>query len=98
MPIDGAKIPVRPASGPPLSDVRRCYVNDQYPARAQGTRLRASDLARLRDEASNFGYRPLVSLLLPVFGLEREWLEGGLDSVLSQVYPWWELRIYGMSS
>jgi GT2 family glycosyltransferase len=52
----------------------------------------------LRDEASNFGYRPLVSLLLPVSSLEREWLEGGLYSVLSQVYPWWELRICGIGS
>jgi O-antigen biosynthesis protein len=61
----------------------------------QNNRLRASDIARLRDEASNLGYAPLVSLLLPVFNPEREWLERGLDSVVSQVYHHWELCVCG---
>jgi GT2 family glycosyltransferase len=49
----------------------------------------------LRDEASSFGYRPVVSVLLPAFDVKGEWLERGLDSVLSQVYPRWELCICG---
>jgi O-antigen biosynthesis protein len=48
---------------------------------------------RLRDEASNLGYAPLVSVLLPVLNPEREWLERGLDCVVSQVYPHWELCV-----
>jgi GT2 family glycosyltransferase len=52
----------------------------------------------LRDEASRFSYRPLVSVAVPVFDPEREWLEWGLDSVLSQVYPAWELCICGDGS
>ena len=35
----------------------------------------------------------MVSVLLPVFNLERKWLERGLDSVVSQVYPGLELCI-----
>jgi glycosyltransferase involved in cell wall biosynthesis len=61
----------------------------------RNNRLRASDLVRLRDEASNLGYAPLLSVLLPVFNLEREWLERGLDSVVRQVYPHWELCACG---
>jgi GT2 family glycosyltransferase len=94
-PIETAKTPAQPGSSPLLSDARRCYVRDQYPALVQNNRLRATDLARLRDEASNFGYRPLISILLTAFDVEREWLERGLDSVLSQVYPRWELYICG---
>ncbi len=93
-PIDTAKPAAQPSS-PPLSDARRCYVDAQYPVLVRNNDLRASDLVRLRDEASSFAYMPLVSLLLPVSGAEREWLEWGLDSVLSQVYPHWELRICG---
>ncbi len=52
----------------------------------------------LRDEASRFSYRPLVSVAVPVFDPEREWLEWGLDSVLGQVYPAWELCICGDGS
>ena len=91
--IDAAKSPAQPHNNTPVSDVRRCYVNDQYPALVQSNRLRASDLVRLRDEASNFGYWPLVSILLPIIDLERTWLERGLDSVVSQGYPYWELCI-----
>ncbi len=59
----------------------------------QNNLLRASDLVRLQDEASNFEYGPLVSVLLPVFDPRPGWLERGLDSVVSQVYPRWELCI-----
>jgi len=52
----------------------------------------------LRDEASNFGYTPLVSVLVPVLDPERAWLDGWLDSVLGQVYPRWELCICGDGS
>lgn len=85
-------------TSPPLSDIRRCYVKDQYPILVQNNRLRASDLVRLRDEVSSFRYKPLASILLPVFNPEREWLERGLDSVVSQVYSGWELCICGDSS
>ena len=90
--------PARPESSPPVSDVRRCYVEDQYRAFVQNDRLRASDLMRLRDEASSLGYRPLVSILLPILDPERGWLEQGLDSVVSQVYGGWELCICGDGS
>ena len=91
--IDTAKRLARPDSSPPIDDARRCYVKNQYPALVQNNHLRASDLRRLRDEASSFGYRPLISILLPVFDPEREWLERGPDSVIGQIYPKWELHI-----
>jgi GT2 family glycosyltransferase len=93
-PIETVEAPAQPSS-PLLNDARRCYVRDLYPALVQNNRLRASDLVRLRDEASSFGYRPLLSVLLAVSGVERESLEGGLDSVLSQIYPHWELCVCG---
>ena len=85
-PIDTAKTPAQPSSSPLLSEARRCYVPDQYPALVQNNRLRTSDLVRLRDEASSVGYRRLVSVLLPAFDAELECLEWLLDLVLSQVY------------
>ena len=78
-----------------MSDVRRSYIEDYYPAMVRNNRLRASDLVRLRDEATSFGYRPLVSILLPVFRPERQWPQRTLDSVVSQVYRGWELCVCG---
>ena len=65
---------------------------------ARNNRLKAGELVRLRDETSRFGHRPLVSLLMPVFDPGPESLELGLDSVLGQVYPFWELCICGDAS
>jgi GT2 family glycosyltransferase len=90
--MDAAKIPAWPNISPSTSNLRRCYVEDQYPAVVRNNRLRASELARLRDKASTFERRPLVSIVLAVFD-PAESLRRELDSVLSQVYPAWELRI-----
>lgn len=80
-------------SGPSIRDVRVSYVEDQYPTFVRNNLLRNSDLARLRSEVANFGYAPLVSLLLPVPIAEAGLLERTLDSILGQAYPNWELRV-----
>ena len=36
-------------------------------------------------------YRPLISILVPVYNVEERWLERCVDSVLRQTYPNWEL-------
>ncbi len=79
--------------GPNAEVTRRSYVAEQYPEWVRANRLRASDLRRLRAEASRLSYRPLISLVLPVYNPEKAWLERALDSVISQVYPDWELCI-----
>ena len=56
-------------------------------------RLGFWEMTRLRHEASELSYRPLVSILMPVYNPERRWLERALDSVMSQIYPDWELCI-----
>ena len=68
-------------------------MREQYPVLVRNNHLRASDFVRLGDEASNFEHKPLVSILLPVFNPERERLEWGLDSLMGQVYPEWELCV-----
>jgi GT2 family glycosyltransferase/glycosyltransferase involved in cell wall biosynthesis len=37
--------------------------------------------------------RPLVSIVMPVYNVEDEWLEKAVESVRQQVYPNWELCI-----
>ncbi len=97
-PIEATETPARPGSGLPQGDVRRCYVEAQYPALVRNNRIRTSELARLRDEAASFKRTPLLSVLLPVFGSKSDRLERGLDSVVGQVYPRWELCICGDGS
>ena len=72
---------------------RRYFVEEQYPAWVRNNRLRPSDLRRLRHEAEAFDYKPLVSVVLPVYNPDEGWLEAALDSVMGQVYQNWELCI-----
>lgn len=51
------------------------------------------DLKEQRKEAQGFAYRPLISILMPVYNVEIKWLEKCIDSVLDQTYDHWELCI-----
>jgi O-antigen biosynthesis protein len=80
--------------GPSVRYVRSSYLDEQYPVLAEINRLRASHLERMREKTFAFRHTPLFSVLVPVLGPGREeWLGRTLDSVLGQVYPYWELRV-----
>ena len=56
-------------------------------------RLTTRDRNRIRREIEKLSYRPLISILLPVYNTDEIWLRKCLDSVLGQLYPHWELCI-----
>ncbi len=64
-----------------------------YEAWVRRTQITPRDMIRLRNEAAEFEYRPLISILLPVYNPEKRWLERAIDSVLAQPYREWELCI-----
>lgn len=74
---------------------RRSYVETFYPAYVRNNRIRASDMTRMRNAAAKFEYQPLVSILLPISGVEETRISRAIDSVLGQAYPHWELCICG---
>ena len=41
----------------------------------------------------HFSYKPLISILLPVYNTPRQYLESAIQSVRNQLYPNWELCI-----
>ncbi len=52
-----------------------------------------ADLARARRDSGAFPYRPLVSIITPVFNTPVSWLSEAVDSVLQQAYENWELLL-----
>lgn len=48
---------------------------------------------RLQRELEGLKARPLISIIMPVYNVERRWLEKAIGSVLAQAYPDWELCI-----
>ncbi len=47
----------------------------------------------LQSSIENFGRKPLISVLLPVYDIEEKWLRLAIGSVKNQIYQEWELCI-----
>lgn len=50
-------------------------------------------LQRMAETANHFAYRPLISILMPVYNPPVNFLKAAIQSVVEQVYPYWELCI-----
>lgn len=53
--------------------------------------LTDEDIERLRAEAAALKFRPVISILTPVYNVDKIWLDKAIESVRAQVYPEWEL-------
>ncbi len=53
----------------------------------------ATGLSRLREEAAAFSYRPLISIVMPIYNTAKQWLDEAFVSILDQVYDNWELCV-----
>ncbi|WP_082097034.1 glycosyltransferase family 2 protein [Paenibacillus wulumuqiensis] len=47
----------------------------------------------LKNRLDSLSYRPLISIIVPVYNVDEIWLRKCIDSVIAQVYPNWELCI-----
>jgi glycosyltransferase involved in cell wall biosynthesis len=64
-----------------------------YDAWVQSKRLTSCDLEEIKTRIDQMTYRPLFSVIVPVYNTDERWLRRCLDSVLAQLYPYWELCI-----
>jgi GT2 family glycosyltransferase len=53
----------------------------------------AQQLAAMSEAARRFAYRPLISIITPVYNTEPRWLEPCARSVIEQAYDRWEWHI-----
>jgi glycosyltransferase involved in cell wall biosynthesis len=81
-----------PLFAPRYDDVQEEIGNYSSWIRAYDTVCR-SDRRRIRFHIGRLSSRPLISILLPVFNTEAQWLERAIESVRNQRYPHWELCI-----
>lgn len=51
------------------------------------------NLQEIQKEVKGLKYRPMISILIPVYNVNPNWLEKCIDSVRRQVYENWELCI-----
>jgi GT2 family glycosyltransferase len=63
----------------------------EYQAWLDRHRVSPAQARSMREESRIFSYRPLISIITPVFNTQGAWLEEAIDSVLAQAYENWEL-------
>lgn len=64
-----------------------------YWQRVKRNALTDVNVNTLMKESASFVYQPLISVIMTVYNIDREWLVRAIDSVLGQVYGNWELCI-----
>src|SRR5438552_10371219 len=63
----------------------------EYQAWLDRHRISAGQARGMREESRIFFYRPLISIITPVFNTPGAWLQEAFDSVIAQAYENWEL-------
>ncbi|MGB6682002.1 MAG: glycosyltransferase family 2 protein, partial [Candidatus Bathyarchaeia archaeon] len=68
-------------------------LDEQYRIWLENNELSEDRLLEMQKIASEFTYRPRISLVMPVYNTQKEWLRLTIDSVIRQSYSNWELCI-----
>src|SRR5439155_4932070 len=68
-------------------------LNEQYRSWVQRRAPTENRLRSMRENALGFGYRPNVSIVMPLREPEPAWVTRAVDSVREQAYDCWELCI-----
>ncbi len=53
--------------------------------------LLKADIENIKEQIKKFKFKPKISLVMPVYNVEKKWLKKALKSVFSQIYENWEL-------
>lgn len=68
--------------------------DEQYQGWVRSHELTEEQLSALRGAARRLTYRPVFSVLMPVYNPPGEYLRAAIESVLGQVYDKWELCVW----
>jgi GT2 family glycosyltransferase/2-polyprenyl-3-methyl-5-hydroxy-6-metoxy-1,4-benzoquinol methylase len=66
---------------------------DAYELWLHRNQLNDDLIAQMRDAIARFEYRPTISVIVPTYNSDPDWLGEAIDSVRAQVYDAWELCI-----
>jgi GT2 family glycosyltransferase len=55
-------------------------------------------LETLEIDINGFHYKPLISIIVPTYNVEQQWLDLCIQSILDQAYPNWQLCLYDDAS
>lgn len=64
-----------------------------YAVHVQKTQPTITEKKSAQKIITDFHYRPVISIITPVYNIDEKWLVSAIESVLKQWYPRWELCI-----
>ncbi|APB69397.1 hypothetical protein PPYC1_02900 [Paenibacillus polymyxa] len=67
--------------------------NDTYPVWVKNNQISSRMMRQLSEVQTKFSYRPLISIVIPVYNVKQKWLEKAIDSIENQIYDNWEVCI-----
>ena len=82
---------VRKQFGRPVAEKNPVLSPNEYQEWLEKRRPSEKELDAARGNARGFIYRPLISIITPVFNTPAPWLGEAVESVLRQAYENWEL-------
>jgi glycosyltransferase involved in cell wall biosynthesis len=65
----------------------------KYIKQVRGNRLTKKRIKVMEAEIESFAFQPKISVVMPVYNVEKRWLAEAVESVFNQVYQDWELCI-----
>ena len=91
------KLYIKLTNEPPIADVGALITapppEDPYHNWIRRNFARESDQILMAETVEVFNYKPLVSVLMPVYNTSEDYLRSAIESVKKQAYPYWELCI-----
>jgi len=82
------------SAGPLLTQIHNVIDGFSYRRWARRyDRLGAQDLQAIGESSARLEYRPLISVLMPVYNTDERWLRAAIESIRNQHYPDWELCV-----
>lgn len=67
--------------------------NQNYQKWVESRALTDVRVKEINREISQFAYKPLISIIVPVYNVEEKWLRKCIESVRNQLYTNWELSL-----
>ncbi len=71
--------------------LRNLHIRETYEVWIENNSLNDQMRQLIRDQQAKFDYRPLISIVIPVYNVAEKWLQIAIDSIKNQLYDNWEI-------
>ncbi len=77
-----------------IPSIQDMTINAQYQIFLQQNTPTKNTVAQLIQQMNALSYQPLISVIVPVYNVEAQWLNLCIESVLNQWYQNWQMCLY----